>query len=80
MPATATVFAPGDVFAGYRILEIIGIGGMAVVYRAEQESLGREVALKVLAPAFADDHAFRDRFRREGRHIAALDHPNIITV
>ncbi len=80
MAATATVLASGETLGGYRILDVIGVGGMAIVYRAEQISLGREVALKVLALTIADDEAFRERFRREGKHIATLDHPNIIAV
>jgi serine/threonine protein kinase len=77
---TATILAPGETLGGYRILEVIGIGGMAIVYRAEQLSLGREVALKVLAPSIADDREFRERFRREGKHVAALEHPNIVAI
>jgi serine/threonine-protein kinase len=65
---------------GYRIDDIIGIGGMAIVYRAEQLSLGRPIALKVLAPQLSMDEAFRERFRREGKHVAALDHPHVLTV
>lgn len=80
MTATATVPASDETFGGYRILEVIGTGGMSVVYRAEQISLGREVALKVMAPSLVDDAEFRERFRREGRHVAALEHPNIVTV
>jgi serine/threonine-protein kinase len=80
MAGTALVLAPDDTLGGYRILEVIGIGGMAVVYRAEQVSLGREVALKVLAPGVADDDTFRERFRREGRHVGTLDHPHVVTV
>jgi tetratricopeptide (TPR) repeat protein len=74
------ILAPGEKLGGFRIREVIGIGGMAVVYRAEQLSLGREVALKVLSPALGEDEAFCERFRREGRNIAALEHPNIIAV
>jgi Protein kinase domain len=78
--ATATILARGEVLGGYRIEDIIGLGGMAIVYRAEQISLGRPVALKVLAPQLSHDEAFRERFRREGKHIAALDHPNVLAV
>ena len=80
MSATAAILSPGDTLGGYRILDVIGIGGMAIVYRAEQMSLGREVALKVLAPELSRDEAFRERFRREGKNVAALDHTHIVTV
>src|SRR5688572_5259365 len=69
------------VLAGrYRLLEVIGQGGMAVVYRARDEMLARDVAVKVLRPAFAKDDAFVERFRREARNAAALLHPNIVTI
>src|SRR5579884_136813 len=74
------VMAPGEVLGGYRILEVIGIGGMAIVYRAEQMSLGRHVALKVLSPELGRDEAFQERFRREGKHVASLEHPHVVTV
>jgi serine/threonine protein kinase len=66
--------------AGYRLEEPVGAGGMAVVYRARDERLGRLVALKVLAPAFAADEEFRRRFTAESRTAAAVDHPHIIPV
>ncbi len=65
---------------GYRIDDVVGIGGMAVVYRAEQLTLGRSVALKVLTQELSRDPVFRERFRREGQHVAALEHPNIIPI
>ncbi len=66
--------------AGYRVDDMIGVGGMAIVYRAEQVSLGRRVALKVLSPRLGRDEAFRERFRREGKSAAALHHPNVVTI
>jgi serine/threonine protein kinase len=72
--------SPGDKIAGYRLVEQIGQGGMAVVYRAHDERLDRRVALKVLAPGLAADTAFRTRFIRESRAAAAVDHPNIIPI
>ena len=71
----------GHVLVGrYRLLEMIGQGGMAVVYRARDEMLARDVAVKVLRPAFAEDDDFVERFRREARNAAALLHPNIVTI
>ncbi len=64
---------------GYKIIDVLGRGGMAIVYKAIQESVGRTVALKVLAPNHADD-TFTDRFLREAQIISNLTHPNIITV
>jgi serine/threonine protein kinase len=71
---------PGDQLAGYQIQEPIGRGGMAVVYRALDLRLGRLVALKVLAPNLSEDEAFRQRFIRESRAAAGVDHPHIIPV
>jgi serine/threonine protein kinase len=71
---------PGTEIAGYRIESFIGRGGMAVVYRAEDMRLGRKVALKLLTPQLADSEQFRQRFIRESRLAASLDHPNIIPI
>jgi hypothetical protein len=71
---------PGDEFAGCRIEAIAGRGGMGVVYRATELSLGRPVALKLLAPDRAGDREFRERFQREWRMAASIDHPNVIPV
>jgi hypothetical protein len=65
---------------GYAVIEPLGRGGMGVVYRAEQLALGRQVALKVIAPEFAQDREFRARFEREYRTAASIDHPNVVTV
>jgi Protein kinase domain len=72
--------APGEQLAGYEIQQRIGHGGMAVVYRALDLRLGRLVALKVLAPHLGEDEAFRQRFMRESRAAAGVDHPHIIPV
>ncbi len=70
----------GTVLAGYRIEERIGRGGMGVVYRAEHLNLRRRAAIKIIAPDLADSEGFRERFTREARIAAALQHPNIVTV
>jgi len=71
---------PGSRMAGYLIEEQIGAGGMAVVFRARDEVLGRSAAIKVLSPALASDEEFRVRFLRESRAVAAVDEPHIIPV
>ncbi|MBP8111637.1 MAG: hypothetical protein RJA86_191 [Pseudomonadota bacterium] len=65
---------------GYTIIREIGKGGMATVYLAIQESFGREVALKVMAPHLAAESGFPDRFASEAKMVAALSHPHIVTV
>ena len=70
----------GSVFAGCRVEEVIGRGDMGVVYRAEELALQRRVALKLIVPEFSRDARFRERFRRESRIAAAIDHPNVIPV
>jgi len=72
--------AVGSLVAGYRLEEQVGAGGMAVVFRARDERLGRPVALKLLAPGLAADAGFRLRFIRESRAAAAVDDPHIIPV
>jgi serine/threonine protein kinase len=71
---------PGAEIAGYRIESLIGRGGMAVVYRAEDLRLGRKVALKLLTPQLVDNEQFRQRFIKESRLAASLDHPNIVPI
>ncbi len=70
----------GAHIAGCRIETVAGRGGMGIVYRATQLSLGRPVALKLIAPEHAADAGFRERFQRESRMAAAIDHPNVIPV
>ncbi len=65
---------------GYRVKGVLGQGGMATVYIAEQLNLCRDVALKVMAPQFAATPGFAERFLAEGRMTARLNHPNIVTV
>lgn len=69
----------GALIGPYRIGRLLGRGGMAVVYEATHESLGRTVALKLMAPELVEPD-FVERFRNEGRMQAALDHPNVVTV
>jgi serine/threonine-protein kinase len=73
-------FRPGSRLAGYLLEEQLGAGGMAVVFRAVDERLGRPVALKILAPGLASDRAFQQRFMHESRTAAAVDDPHIIPV
>lgn len=70
----------GRALSHYEILERIGAGGMGEVYRARDTTLGRDVALKVLPPRFVGDPERVARFRREAAALAALDHPNIVTI
>lgn len=74
------MLSTGTIVAGYRIDGILGRGGMGMVYEATQLSLDRKVALKLIAPEMGADDAIQERFRREGLHQAAIDHPHIVTV
>ncbi|MHB1432837.1 MAG: serine/threonine-protein kinase, partial [Streptosporangiaceae bacterium] len=80
IPPALGDFPAGSRIASYQIEELVGRGGMAAVYRASDVRLGRQVALKVLAPELARNDAFRQRFIRESRAGAAVDHPNVIPV
>ena len=73
--AAAEIIAPG-----YRLTEVLGRGSAGVVYRGEEMRTGRAAAVKVLAPEVAGDPGFRDRFRREARVAAQLEHPNVLPV
>jgi serine/threonine-protein kinase len=75
------MIAPETMVDGrYRVLKRLGTGGMAEVWRAEDEVLGRNVALKLLGSRYAEDPEFRERFRREARAAAGLAHPNIVGI
>ena len=70
----------GTDFLGYRLEELIGQGGMGVVYRATDLRLRRQVALKVMAPELALDELFRKRFARESELAMSLEHPNVVPI
>jgi serine/threonine protein kinase len=70
----------GSDFASYRIQGVLGRGGMSVVFRADNMRLGNEVALKVLSAELSENDAFRERFVRESRLAASINHPNIIPI
>jgi eukaryotic-like serine/threonine-protein kinase len=72
---------PGDLIADrYELEELVGTGGMSSVFRARDNQLERQVAIKILHEHYADDPEYLERFRREARAVAKLSHPNIVTV
>jgi non-specific serine/threonine protein kinase len=74
------MIASGTRLLHYRLIEPLGHGGMGIVWRAQDERLDRQVAVKILPESFADDPERRSRFAREAKAVAALNHPNIVTV
>jgi serine/threonine-protein kinase len=72
--------ASTSIIAGYRLEQVIGRGGMGIVYRATQLELDRTVAIKLIATEYADDAVFRERFKSESRIAAAIDHASVIPV
>jgi serine/threonine protein kinase len=84
--AKQKTFTPPDIaelaskFPQLEILELIGKGGMGAVYKARQKQLDRIVALKILPPGIGDEPAFAERFAREAKALAKLNHPNIVTL
>ena len=80
LPWKESHFAPGSRIGKYVLEQQIGHGGMAVVFRARDDQLGRLVALKIMAPSVASDAEFRQRFVRESRAAAGVDDPHIIPV
>jgi serine/threonine protein kinase len=84
--AKQKAFVPPDIselaakFPQLEILELIGKGGMGAVYKARQKQLDRIVALKILPPGIGDEPAFAERFTREAKALAKLNHPNIVTL
>src|SRR5262249_36583765 len=71
---------PGSFIGPYRIDSLLGVGGMGEVYRARDTKLNRDVAVKILQAAFANDPDRLARFKREGQVLASLNHPNIATI
>ncbi len=79
-PAGSRQLSPTAIIAGYRIEEVVGRGGMGVVYRASQLALGRDVAIKLIAPDHSQQRVFRERFKGESRVAASIEHANVIPV
>ena len=78
-PAAPELGRVAAAFPHLEIIELIGPGGMGAVYKARQPKLDRYVALKLLPESFAANPAFAERFNREARVLARLNHPNIVT-
>jgi Tol biopolymer transport system component/predicted Ser/Thr protein kinase len=78
--SAAMTITPGTRFGAYEVLSLLGAGGMGEVYRARDPRLGRDVAIKTLRAAASTDPERRVRFEREARAVAALNHPNIVTI
>ncbi len=79
-PSAPDELAPGTQFGDYEILGVLGAGGMGRVYRAREKTLERVVALKTLAAELADEPGFVERFLKEARAVARLNHPNIVQI
>jgi len=79
-PRTIEGFAPGGMVGPYKILSVLGFGGMGVIYRAYQHALERDVAIKVLSPELVEQEGFVERFEREALSLARLNHPGIVAV
>src|SRR5215217_2857590 len=78
--ATEPLPGVGSTIGSYRIVAVLGRGGMGVVYRAEDVRLGRHVALKLLSSSLADDPRYRERFLRESRLAASIEHAAILPI
>jgi eukaryotic-like serine/threonine-protein kinase len=71
---------PDTVLGSYRIVRVVGVGGMGSVYEAVHAKLGRRMALKTLAPSLATNHEARERFLREAKILTQVRHPNVVNV
>ncbi|MBI3722687.1 tetratricopeptide repeat protein [bacterium] len=80
MSGANAALVPGSTFGAYRIVEVLGRGGMGVVYKAQDQRSGRAVALKIVSSELARDATFQKRFQREGRAAAALRHENVVAL
>ena len=80
LPTAPSQDLTGRTLGDFRLLRLIGRGGMGVVWEAEQQSLGRKVAVKLLPGALCSDPRHRTRFQNEARILAQLAHPNIVSV
>src|ERR1700688_2134009 len=80
LPADRRELAAGDVLGGYRLEELLGEGGMGLVFRAVRVSDGATVALKVLKIAFVDDEMYKQRFLHEGRAAMDVRHENLVPI
>src|SRR5271169_6649290 len=80
MPENQARMSPQESIAHYRIIAKLGEGGMGAVYRATDTKLNREVAIKVLPAALAEDPDYIARFTREAQVLASLNHPNIAVI
>src|SRR5262245_41706361 len=78
--ASEAMMAAGTQLGPYQLLSLLGAGGMGEVYRARDSRLDREVAIKVLPPRLTNDREAMARFEREAKAVAALSHPNILTI
>src|SRR4051812_40253324 len=79
LPGTSPL-VPGTVFAGHLVEEMVGRGGMGVVYRARHRVLDRVVALKLIAPELLVDKSVHRRFAEEAATAASIEHPNVVPV
>jgi serine/threonine protein kinase len=70
----------GQIFGHYKLLEILGTGGMSLVYRAHQTNIDRDVAIKIMAPALSSQESFARRFKQEAEVFAKLEHPHIVPI